>query len=171
MLPELSDERRIELFRQMWLVRRWEERLIQLAADGESFGHYHVYVGQEAIGIPVLAALRADDLVFTTHRNHGHLLGRGADPGRLLAEVLGRASGLNGGKGGTLDACAPELGVPHTSAIVGGALPIAAGAGGAASETLNVAALWALPVVFMCENNSPEALGAAAGGYSASVTA
>ena len=103
----------------MWLVRRWEERLIQLAQDGESFGHYHVYVGQEAIGIPVLAALRADDLVFTTHRNHGHLLGRGADPGRLLAEVLGRATGLNGGKGGTLHACAPELGVPHTSAIVG----------------------------------------------------
>ena len=194
MLPELPDDRLVELFRQMWLVRRWEERLIRLAAEGESFGHFHVYVGQEAIGIPALAALRSDDAVFTTHRNHGHLLGRGVDPGRLLAEVLGRASGLNGGKGGTLHACAPELGVPHTSAIVGGTLPIAAGAAlaakrrrgetvvmsffgdaameeGAAFETLNVAALWTLPVVFMCENNSPEALGAAAGGYSASVTA
>ena len=77
MLPELPDDTRIELFRQMWLIRRWEERLIQLAEEGESFGHYHVYVGQESIGIPVLAALRPDDVAFTTHRNHGHLLGRG----------------------------------------------------------------------------------------------
>jgi 2-oxoisovalerate dehydrogenase E1 component len=194
MLPELPHASLIELFRQMWLVRRWEERLITLAHDGESFGHYHVYVGQEAIGIPVLAALRADDLVFTTHRNHGHLLGRGADPGRLLAEVLGRATGLNGGKGGTLHACAPELGVPHTSAIVGGTVPIAAGAAlaarrrgsdhvttaffgdgameeGAVFEALNIAALWKLPVIFLCENNTTEALGAAGGGYPASVTA
>jgi 2-oxoisovalerate dehydrogenase E1 component len=194
MLPALPDALLTELFRQMWLVRRWEERLIALAQDGESFGHYHVYVGQEAIGIPVLAALRPDDLVFTTHRNHGHLLGRGADPGRLLAEVLGRATGLNGGKGGTLHACAPELGVPHTSAIVGGTVPIAAGAAlaarrrgsdqvtmsffgdgameeGAVFETLNLAALWQLPVIFLCENNTTEALGAAAGGYPASITA
>lgn len=194
MLPDLEHSRLIDLLADMWLVRRWEERLIALAAGGESFGHYHVYVGQETIGIAVLAALRPDDLVFTTHRNHGHLLGRGADPGRLLAEVLGRATGLCGGKGGTLHACAPELGIPHTSAIVGGTVPIAAGAAlaqrrrgtdhvtmsffgdgameeGAVFETLNLAALWELPVVFMCENNTTGALGAAAGGYPASVIA
>ena len=194
MLPELPDERRIELFRQMWLIRRWEERLIQLAQEGESFGHYHVYVGQESIGIPVLAALRPDDVAFTTHRNHGHLLGRGADPGRLLAEVLGKATGLSGGKAGTLHACAPELGIPHTSAIVGGTVPLATGAAfaaqrrgsdqvtmsffgdgaleeGAVFEALNLAALWKLPAVFLCENNTTEALGAAAGGYPASVIA
>jgi 2-oxoisovalerate dehydrogenase E1 component len=194
MLPALPHDRLIGLFRQMWLIRRWEERLIALAQEGESFGHYHVYVGQETIGAPVIAALEREDLVFTTHRNHGHLLARGADPGRLLAEVLGRATGLCEGKGGTLHACAPELGVPHTSAIVGGTVPIAAGAAlaqrqrasgqvtlsffgdgameeGAVFEALNLAALWALPVVFLCENNTTEALGAAAGGYPASVTA
>ena len=194
MLPKLPDEDLLELFRQMWLIRRFEERLIRLAHEGESFGHYHVYIGQESIGIPVLTTLRPDDLVFTTHRNHGHLLGRGADPGRLLAEILGKSTGLNGGKGGTLHACAPELGVLHTSAAVGGGVPIAAGAAlaakrrksnqvtmaffgdgaleeGAVFETLNLAALWQLPVVFLCENNASEAIGAAAGGYPGSVIA
>ena len=194
MLPALPQSTLVELFRQMWLVRRWEERLIALAGEGEPFGHFHVYVGQEAIGIPVLAALRADDLIFTTHRNHGHLLARGADPGRLLAEVLGKATGLNGGRGGTLHACSPEVGVPHTSAVVGGTVPIAVGAAlaqrrsgedsvtvsffgdgaleeGAVFEALNLAALWGLPVVFACENNSAGALGPAAGGYPGSVIA
>ena len=178
----------------MLLVRRWEERLIVLATEEVSFGHFHVYIGQESIGLPVLCALRPTDIIFTTHRNHGYLLGRGADPGRLLAEVLGKATGLNHGKGGTLHASAPELGIPHTSAIVGGVLPIAAGAGlaaqkkgrdqvsvalfgdgameeGAAFETLNIAALWRIPIVFLCENNTNEAIGAAAGGYPASVIA
>ena len=193
-LPALPGAQLVEQFRVMWLIRRFEERLISLAASGESFGHYHVYVGQESIGVPVLATLRDDDLVFTTHRNHGHLLGRGADPGRLLAEILGRSTGLSAGKAGTLHACAPELGVPHTSAIVGGTVPIAAGGAlaqrrrgtdqvtmsffgdgameeGAVFEALNLAALWGLPVVFLCENNTTEALGAAAGGYPASVIA
>src|SRR5712691_8292611 len=134
MLPDLPADRLIDLFRRMWLIRRWEERLIGLAQEGEKFGHYHVYIGQESIGIPVLAALRDEDLVFTTHRNHGHLLGRGADPGRLVAEILGRATGLNRGKGGTLHASAPELGVLHTSAAVGGGVPIAAGAALAAQR-------------------------------------
>ena len=178
----------------MLLVRRWEERLIMLAKAGPSFGHYHVYIGQETIGLPALCALRPDDPIFPTHRNHGYLLGRGADPGRLLAEVLGKVSGLNQGKGGTLHASAPELGVPHTSAIVGGILPIAAGSALAAQkkgldqvsvalfgdgameegvtfETLNMAALWRVPVIFLCENNTSEASGAAAGGYPASVIA
>src|SRR5581483_8267390 len=193
MLPNLPDEDLLELFSQMWLIRRFEERLIELAAE-LSFGHYHVYIGQESIGIPVLATLRADDTIFTTHRNHGHLLGRGAEPRALLAEILGRATGLNGGKGGTLHACAPELGVPHTSAAVGGGVPISVGSAlaakrrgsdrvtmcffgdgaleeGAVFEALNIAALWKLPVIFLCENNTTEALGAAAGGYPASIIA
>ncbi len=194
MLPELKQADLIELVNKMLLVRRWEERLIRLAAEGPSFGHYHVYVGQETIGIPALFALRPTDLVFPTHRNHGYLLGRGADPGRLMAEILGKESGLNQGKAGTLHASAPELGIPHTSAIVGGIVPIAAGAAlaaqvkgsdqvtvavfgdgameeGATFEALNIASLWKVPVVFLCENNTDEALGAAAGGYPKSVTA
>lgn len=182
------------MLRKMLLVRRWEERLIRLANEGPSFGHYHVYIGQEAIGIPVLAALSPADLVFPTHRNHGYLLGRGADPGKLMAEILGKETGLNGGKAGTLHASAPELGIPHTSAIVGGIVPIAAGAALAAQlkgsnqisvalfgdgateegvtfEALNIASLWKVPVIFLCENNTEEAWGAAAGGYPKSVTA
>ncbi|MGH2851219.1 MAG: alpha-ketoacid dehydrogenase subunit alpha/beta [Solirubrobacteraceae bacterium] len=194
MLPPLAPTELIELFRRMWLVRRFEERLIALAGEGEPFGHFHVYVGQEAIGIPALASLTDEDLVFTTHRNHGHLLARGVEPARLFAEILGRASGVNGGKGGTLHGSAPELGIPHTSAVVGGAAPIAAGAAlaqrrrgtgrvtmcffgdgameeGAVFEALNLAALWQLPVIFVCENNTSGALSPAAGGYPGSVTA
>ena len=194
MLPNLEKTDLVELLRKMLLVRRWEERLIRLAEEGPSFGHYHVYVGQETIGIPALAALRPTDLIFPTHRNHGYLLGRGADPGRLLAEILGKETGLNKGKAGTLHASAPELGIPHTSAIVGGIVPIAAGAAlaaqvkgsdqvsvalfgdgateeGATFEALNIASLWKVPVIFLCENNTEEALGAAAGGYPKSVTA
>ena len=194
MLPNLEKIDLVELLRKMLLVRRWEERLIRLAEEGPSFGHYHVYVGQETIGIPALAALRPTDLIFPTHRNHGYLLGRGADPGRLLAEILGKETGLNKGKAGTLHASAPDLGIPHTSAIVGGIVPIAAGAAlaaqvkgsdqvsvalfgdgateeGATFEALNIASLWKVPVIFLCENNTEEALGAAAGGYPKSVTA
>ena len=194
MLPNLERTDLVELLRKMLLVRRWEERLIRLAEEGPSFGHYHVYVGQETIGIPALAALRPTDLIFPTHRNHGYLLGRGADPGMLMAEILGKETGLNKGKAGTLHASAPELGIPHTSAIVGGIVPIAAGAAlaaqlkgsdqvsvalfgdgateeGATFEALNIASLWKVPVIFLCENNTEEALGAAAGGYPKSVTA
>ncbi|TAN25639.1 MAG: thiamine pyrophosphate-dependent dehydrogenase E1 component subunit alpha [Actinomycetota bacterium] len=193
-LPDLEKTGLIELLHKMLLVRRFEERLIRLAEEGPSFGHYHVYIGQETIGIPALAALRPTDLVFPTHRNHGYLLSRGADPGRLMAEILGKQTGLNGGKAGTLHASAPELGIPHTSAIVGGIVPIAAGAAlaaqlkgsnqisvalfgdgateeGATFEALNIASLWRVPVIFLCENNTEEALGAAAGGYPKSVTA
>ncbi len=194
MLPDLPPAELDALLGRMLLVRRFEERLIRLAESGVSFGHYHVYVGQETIGLPALRALRPSDLVFPTHRNHGHLLGRGADPGALLAEILGKATGLNAGKAGTIHASAPELGVPHTSGMVGGVLPIAAGAAlaaqklgrdqvvlaffgdgameeGAAFEALNTAALFRVPAVFVCENNTTEALGAAAGGYPGSVTA
>lgn len=193
-LPELNEVELIDLLKRMLLVRRWEERLIRLAAEGPSFGHYHVYIGQETIGIPSLFALRSTDLVFPTHRNHGYLLGRGADPGKLMAEILGKKGGLNQGKAGTLHASDPELGIPHTSAIVGGIVPIAAGAAlaakvkqtdqvslavfgdgameeGATFEALNIASLWKVPVVFLCENNTDEALGAAAGGYPKSVIA
>jgi pyruvate dehydrogenase E1 component alpha subunit len=193
-LPNLDKTDLIELLHKMLLVRRWEERLIRLAEEGPSFGHYHVYIGQETIGIPALAALRPTDLIFPTHRNHGYLLGRDANPGRLMAEILGKQTGLNGGKAGTLHASAPELGIPHTSAIVGGIVPIAAGAAlaaqlkgsdqisvalfgdgateeGATFEALNIASLWRVPVIFLCENNTEEALGAAAGGYPKSVTA
>ncbi|HLI28105.1 MAG TPA: thiamine pyrophosphate-dependent dehydrogenase E1 component subunit alpha [Chloroflexota bacterium] len=172
-----------DLLAQMLLIRRFEERLIHLREDaGLLRGHYHVYIGQEATAVAVCRRLVPADYLFTTHRNHGHLLARGVDPAALLAEILGRATGCNGGRGGTLHPVAPALGVLHTSAIVGGALPLAAGAAlaarrrgtdtvavvffgdgaleeGAAYEALNLAALWRLPLLLVCENNSvPPAL-------------
>lgn len=167
------------LLRSMLRMRRLEEQVVQLAEAPESDirGHFHVYVGQEATGAGLCAALRPDDYLFTTHRNHGHVLAKGGDPGRILAEILGRSAGYCQGRAGTFHVAAPEVGVLHTSAIVGGCLPLAAGAGyanqlqradrvsvacfgdgameeGVFYETLNIAQLWKLPVLFLMENNS-----------------
>jgi TPP-dependent pyruvate/acetoin dehydrogenase alpha subunit len=178
----------------MLVMRRFEEALIKLTKSGVSVGHFHVYIGQECTGAPALALLRSGDKTFTTHRNHGHLLARSADPGRVMAEILGKATGYNKGKGGTLHVAAGELGFPSTSGIVGGIVPLATGAAFAAKqrgtdgisvalfgdgvleegvfyEAINLAALWALPVVYLCENNSLEAPGQKAGEYPSSTIA
>ena len=166
----------IEFCRRMLLIRHFEETLIALHERGHFGGHYHVYIGQEATGVAALSCLDSDDRLFATHRNHGHLLARGADPGRLYAEILGRRDGYNKGKAGTFHIAASGLGFYHTSAIVAGNMPLAAGAAyaakarkarqlavclfgdgaleeGAAPETFNIASLWRLPVLFLCENN------------------
>jgi TPP-dependent pyruvate/acetoin dehydrogenase alpha subunit len=176
------------LFETMLLMRRFEEAVALLARQGAFSGHYHLYIGQEATGAGAMAALEARDRVVTTHRNHGHIVARGADLGAALAEILGRATGLNRGRGGTLHLCEPSLGFLSTSGIVGGAISLAVGGGyacrqlgagavtaaffgdgaleeGIAFEALNIAALWKLPVVFICEYNSAEAWGMARGGY------
>ncbi len=161
----------------MLRMRRLEEQVIHLAEQGFIRAHYHVYIGQEAAGAGACAPLRRDDYLFTTHRNHAHVLAKGGDPGKILAEVIGRRDGYSGGRAGTFHVAAPDLGVLHTSAIVGGCLPLAAGAAwatreqrgdrativlfgdgameeGVFYETLNLAQLWRLPVVFYMENNS-----------------
>ena len=175
MLAE-SRENLIESCRRMLLIRHFEERLIALHEQGHFGGHYHVYIGQEATGVAALSCLEPHDSLFATHRNHGYLLARGADPGRLYAEILGRRDGYNKGKGGTFHIAAAGLGFHHTTGIVGGNIPLAAGAAyaakarktgqlavclfgdgsleeGAAPETFNLASLWKLPVLFLCENN------------------
>jgi len=168
------------LFETMLLMRRFEE-VVQGWAEQKRFdGHYHLYIGQEAIGAGAMAALRADDRITTTHRNHGHMLARGAEPARAFAEILGRTLGLNHGYGGTFHLCAPDLGFLSTSGIVGGAISLAVGGGlacrqegrgalcatffgdgalqeGVAFEALNLAAIWHLPVLFLCENNDADA--------------
>jgi len=184
MLPDLPQPELMELYRVMLTMRRFEEALILATKSGVSVGHFHVYIGQECTGAPALSLLRPDDTIFTTHRNHGHVLARGADPGRVLAEIMGRATGYNSGKGGTLHITARELGVLPTSAVVGGVVPLATGAAfaakqkgsdavcmcffgdgaleeGAFYEAINLASLWTLPVIYLCENNSE---GAIAGG-------
>lgn len=194
MLPELPRDEIVDIFRKCLLIRRFEEALIGLHREGGSFGHFHVYIGEEVTGATVMKTLRPSDRLFTTHRNHGHLLARGADPGRLLAEIMGRATGYNGGKGGTLHALPGELGFLQTSAVVGGVIPLATGAAyaakmlkkdfvglcffgdgaleeGAAPETFNIAALWSLPVLFVCENNSLGLGQRTSNDYSGSTTA
>lgn len=177
MLPEVSQERLLLIYRRMLLARRFEEQLIKLGEDGHAPGHFHVYIGQEAEAFGLTAAREEKDLLFLNHRNHGHLCFAGADPRYLMAELLGKESGYNRGKGGGYHTCIPELGVLHTTAIVGGLVPIAVGAAlglkrkglkavsiavfgdgyineGACQEAFNLAALKKTPVILFCENNS-----------------
>ncbi|MEK6561752.1 MAG: thiamine pyrophosphate-dependent enzyme [Candidatus Binatota bacterium] len=186
MIPKVPRESLLELCRRMLLIRHFEERLVHLHDEERFSGHYHVYIGQEATGVPALSCLERGDFLFTTHRNHGHLLARGADPRRLFAEILGRKDGYNKGKGGTFHLAASELGFFHTSGIVGGIIPLATGTAyaarakksgqitvclfgdgaleeGAAPESFNLASLWKLPVLFLCENNGKYGAGRAVG--------
>lgn len=193
MLPDLPPDRLVEQLRTMLRIRRFEEALIALAADHD-IGHFHVYIGQEATGVPALALLEDGDVAYTTHRNHGHLIARGVDPAGMLAEILGKATGINRGKGGTLHLASAEHGFPTTSSSVGGPLPIAVGSAfafrelgrdrvsvalfgdgaleeGAWHEAANIAAMRGVPVIFLCENNSLEALGQQANEYPSSTLA
>jgi len=160
----------------MLRIRRFEEQCIKLAQGKHFPGHYHVYIGQEATAVSACAELGQDDFIFTTWRNHGHLLARGAAPDRMMAEILGKAGGYAGGKSGTLHLAVRALGIPATSALVGGTLPLATGAAlackrrgsgvavcffgdaaleeGAFYEAMIIAATWRVPILFVCENNS-----------------
>ena len=174
----VSAETAIRNLKMMLTIRRAEEKVISFATEhtGLIRGHYHVYIGQEASGVAACKALGPKDYVFTTHRNHGHVIARGGELGRVLAEIIGRSDGYNGGRGGTFHVIAPHLGILQTSGVVGGCMPLAAGAAfsiktrktdqvsmvffgdgsmeeGAFYESINMAALWKLPVVFVCENN------------------
>ncbi|MCC6887512.1 MAG: thiamine pyrophosphate-dependent dehydrogenase E1 component subunit alpha [Hyphomicrobiales bacterium] len=172
-MPRVEAHQRLT---DMLRIRRFEEQCIKLAADKQFPGHYHVYIGQEATAVSACAELSADDFIFTTWRNHGHLLARGAAMDRMLAEILGRSGGYAGGKSGTLHLCVRELGVPATSALVGGSIPLAVGTAlackrrgsgitvaffgdaaleeGAFYEAMLTAAVWRVPILFVCENNS-----------------
>ena len=162
----------------MLLMRRFEEMVITVAR-AHKLGRQHLAIGNEALGAAALMQLTDGDLIYTTHRNHGHMIARGVDPGKALAEILGRAGGLCGGKGGTWHMTDPSLGFQSTSAMVGGSIGLSVGGGfalkhqkkanvavalfgdgaldeGIAYEALNIASLYALPVLFLCENNSKE---------------
>jgi 2-oxoisovalerate dehydrogenase E1 component len=166
----------VELYRQMLIIRRTEEQLARAHQQGLVHGACHTYVGEEAIAVGVCAHLRPDDTIFSTHRGHGHALAKGVPPRELIAELLGRATGVSHGRGGSMHVFAPEVGMLGTSGIVGPSILMAAGIAyasrlaksdrvsvaffgdgasnnGAFHEGLNMAAIWKLPVVFVCENN------------------
>jgi TPP-dependent pyruvate/acetoin dehydrogenase alpha subunit len=161
----------------MALIRAFETRVAELYRDGEIPGFVHTSLGQEAVAAGACAALRPDDYLTTTHRGHGHVLAKGADPERMMAELFGKSAGLCGGKGGSMHVADPTIGILGANAIVGAGMPIAVGAAlsskllgqdrvavaffgegavnqGAFHESLNLAAIWDLPVVFLCENNT-----------------
>ncbi len=178
MLPEIARDRQLGILRKMLMIRRAEEHVIRFNEDYEGLlrGHFHVYIGQESTGVSVCEALKPDDYVFSTHRNHGHVIAKGGDPGKVLAEIIGRDTGYCRGRAGTFHVAAPDLKIIHTSAIVGGCLALAAGAAFASQvqqssavsvvffgdgameegvfyEALNIAKLWQLPLLFLMENN------------------
>jgi pyruvate dehydrogenase E1 component alpha subunit len=194
MLPEVPRQTLIDFCRRMLLIRHFEEALIGLHREGRFRGHYHVYIGQEATGVSALSCLEEHDYLFTTHRNHGKLLARGAEPARLFAEILGRSDGYNKGKGGSFHITAAHLGFLHTSGVVAGIIPLATGAAyaakarrngrisvclfgdgaleeGATGESFNTASLWKLPVLYLCENNGKYGSGRAAGAAQSSTMA
>jgi pyruvate dehydrogenase E1 component alpha subunit len=171
-----DDESLTELLRTMLLVRRFEERCIELYSAAKIRGFMHVYIGEEAVAAGVMSELTDDDAVVATYREHGHALARGLDPGRVMAEMYGVAEGCSGGRGGSMHIFDAARRFYGGNAIVGGGLPVAvglalgdklSGAGaatacffgeGAVAEgefhaSMNLAALWQLPVLFCCENN------------------
>jgi acetoin:2,6-dichlorophenolindophenol oxidoreductase subunit alpha len=164
------------LYRTMRTIRAFEERVVVLVNANEIAGVTHEYVGEEAVATGVCAALREDDVVTSTHRGHGHLIAKGADVRRMMAELLGRVDGLNRGRGGSMHVADFAIGMLGANGIVGAGTPHAAGAAwafqqagtdriavsffgdggvnqGLVLETLNLASLWHLPVLFVCENN------------------
>ena len=166
----------LRLYRDMVLVRRFEEVVNELYLQGHIPSTLHLYIGQEAVAVGVCAALRPDDYLLSTHRPHGHALAKGVSPGAILAELYGKATGTCKAKGGSMHVGDIRLGMFPAIAIVGGNVPLAAGAAfaskrlkdgrvtacffgegavneGAWHEGVNAAAIWDLPVVFVCENN------------------
>jgi 2-oxoisovalerate dehydrogenase E1 component len=166
----------LDRYRQMRRIREFESRTAILYRDGVVPGFVHLSVGQEAVAVGVCSQLRADDVITSTHRGHGHVMAKGLDMTGMFAELMGRASGVCGGFGGSMHIADPALGVFGANGIVGAGLPIAAGAAfaaglqrsdrvvvaffgdgavatGAFHEAVNLSALWRLPVLFVCENN------------------
>ncbi len=166
----------LSLYRQMLIIRRTEEQLARSYQAGMIPGACHTYIGEEAVATGVCAHLRTEDAVFSTHRGHGHALAKGVKPRQLIAELYGRATGISRGRGGSMHLFAPEIGFMGSSGIVGPSILQATGAGysfkllktdrvgvsffgdgavnnGAFHEGLNLAAIWGLPVLFVCENN------------------
>ncbi|MGE5620389.1 MAG: thiamine pyrophosphate-dependent dehydrogenase E1 component subunit alpha [Sphingomonadaceae bacterium] len=166
----------LELYRRMVRIRKFEEGIVQVYLRGLMPGLAHSYAGEEAVAVGVCAALRTDDYIVSTHRGHGHLIAKGGKTDRMMAEVLGKEPGYNRGRGGTMHIADLSLGILGANGIVGGGLGIAAGAGwsskqlgngrvcvaffgdgasnqGVLMESMNLASIWKLPVIYVCENN------------------
>jgi pyruvate dehydrogenase E1 component alpha subunit len=175
-LVTLKKEKTIELYRKMLEIRYFEEKVYDLYGQNLVPGTIHLYAGQEAVAVGVCANLGEDDYITSTHRGHGHCIAKGAQLNRVMAEILGKKTGYCKGKGGSMHIADFSVGMLGATAVVGAGLPIAAGAGlsiklkktdqvvacffgdgasnqGTFHEAINMASIWNLPVLFVCENN------------------
>jgi pyruvate dehydrogenase E1 component alpha subunit len=166
----------LQFYRTMLRIRRFEEKLVELKAQLVIPGLLHLYIGEEAVATGICAALHQDDYITSTHRGHGHCIAKGGDISRMMAELYGRSTGYCHGKGGSMHIADFNLGILGANGIVSASMPIAGGAalsikmrgtdqvvvcffgdGGANQgvfhESLNMSALWKLPVIYVCENN------------------
>src|SRR5215471_10309797 len=175
-LAGLTRTQLLEMHYKMALLRRFEEKSAEEYTRGKIGGFMHLYIGQEAVGVGATAALRADDKILSTYREHGHAIAKGMEPRAVMAELFGKITGCSKGKGGSMHMWSNELGFMGGNAIVAAQMPIAAGVAlamqyqgldtivacffgdgavdeGAFHESLNLASIWKLPVVYICENN------------------
>jgi len=172
----LDKDRFAEMYQKMLEIRLFEEKIFELYAQNLVPGTIHLYAGEEAVAVGVCSSLRKDDYITSTHRGHGHCIAKGADLKRTMAEILGKKTGYCKGKGGSMHIADFNVGMLGATAVVGAGLPIAVGAGlsiqlrktdqvvvcffgegasnqGTFHESINMASVWRLPVVFVCENN------------------
>jgi len=173
---EISNKKLISMYKSMLRLRNFEDRVKDLFAAGEMPGFVHLYLGEEAVAVGASSALEKDDYITSTHRGHGHILAKGGEMKLMMAELYGKSTGYNKGKGGSMHIAWPQLGILGANGIVSGGIPIATGAAlsakyrksnqvtvcffgdGAASEgtfheSVNIASAFNLPVVYVCENN------------------
>lgn len=172
----MNKKQKIEMYRSMLLIRRFEERAAQMYGMQKIGGFCHLYIGQEAVAVGTVAAMRPDDYYISSYRDHGHILAKGTDPKPVMAELFGKVTGVSKGKGGSMHLFDVEKGFMGGHGIVAGQIPVATGLGfaikyqkkdqvvvcsfgegavhqGAFHESLNLAKLWKLPVIYMIENN------------------
>lgn len=172
----VAKEKLLDMYRIMIRIRRFEERVSQEFAAGNIPGSVHVYIGEEAVATGAIARLRTDDYIMSTHRGHGHLIAKGGQTHRMMAELFAKKTGYCQGKGGSMHIADLDIGMLGAAGIVGSGIPIATGAGlsarlrgtdqvticffgdgasniGRFHEGINLAAVWKLPVIFVCENN------------------
>jgi len=175
-LLTLDEAQLLDVYRKMVTIRRFEEKAAEMYTKGKITGFCHLYAGEEAVAVGAIQALYDKDYVVSTYREHGHCIAKGAEPRAVMAELFGKETGISHGRGGSMHLFDPVLRFMGGYAIVGGGLPIATGLGlsinyreeaevvccffgdgavpqGAFHESLNMASLWKLPVIFVCENN------------------
>ena len=175
-IPDLPRERLQDMYLKMLQIRAFEEKVAYFFSRGMVHGTTHLYIGEEATAVGAIANLSDDDIITSTHRGHGHTIAKGIDLGGMMAELLGKAAGYCKGKGGSMHIADLSKGNLGANGVVGGGIPIATGAGitvklrgedkvvvcffgdgaineGTFHESVNLASVWKLPVIYLCENN------------------